>query len=109
MIDLFCRFPDEATAVAVAEVLIGREIIPDEDGKKHFSPDGWLENSYWNLSVCGGGTGVVRATLNEGTEDEPVHPVRDGFHVNGRWMGDELPEALTPFLVHPEHPAEVFG
>lgn len=103
MIRLYCKFPDEATAIAVGEALIGREIIPDENGKKSLSVDGWLGGVYWNLDVCFG-TGVVYATNEPETK-------REGYHVNGLWHGPEesLPVALSAFLVHPEHPAVVFG
>lgn len=94
MIDLFCKFPDKATAIQIARALTGNPELEE------FSKDGWYEGTYYNIDVLFG-TGELWV-------DGVLQP---GYHINGRWCGPEatLPPALAAYRVYPSNPVCVFG
>lgn len=93
-IALYCVFPDEATALQVAQALTGDPNIIA------LPPDGWFNGVYYNIDVLFG-TGHVWI---EGVQ-------QPGYHINGLWNGPEesIPAALAQFRVYPETPVCVFG
>lgn len=95
-VELFLKFPDRATMLAVASALSG---VPDVQTP---SVDGWLDGVYWNLDEIG----IMYDTTDP---DNPV-PL-DGYHVNGLWNSDTtpVPEALEQFRIYPTTPYRRFG
>jgi hypothetical protein len=107
MIDGFLKFTNKAEAETVFALLgIG------------FSEDGVLpeiaEVSQHRLDIhVINGSGVIyRNTGMPVVIDDietPVFEATEGYHVNVRYAGDALPEALAAFALTPDHPSCVWG
>ena len=89
---VYCRFPDEATALAVASEL-AKAADPTLPGDYHSTvlpSDGYLFGVYYNIEH-------VDAPLDEAGTPVP------GYHVIGLWRAqpETLPEPLASYAVAP--------
>jgi len=101
MITFFLRFPDETTA---QQVLTTANI---------YVPSNGINQGYYRQADIGWafdpiGTITKGGTLDPETGEELEPPtVLEGWHAN--YAGNELPEALSGFVVFPSSPVRVFA
>lgn len=94
MPDLYLCFADHAQAAAALEAIgIG-------DGLQALPVDGTAGGIAFALDLLFG-TGALHEAPGE-SGDPPLLP---GCHVNLRWRGSDVPEALLPYRLSPMTPA----
>lgn len=99
---IYCRFPDEATALAVATALAkaADPTLPEEWSSVALPPDGYLSSVYYNIA------NVPAPTEDSGEVDDEGNPIMtpvSGYFVIGLWRGPEesVPAALSAYFVEP--------
>ena len=101
MATFFLRFPDEATAQTALEAA-GIYVAPigNNEGYYKQADIGWAFDPIGTITEGG--------VYDLETGDEVEAPITlDGWHAN--YAGDDLPEGLSEFLVHPSSPVRVFA
>lgn len=115
MTPIYCKFPDEATALTVAAQLAvaanpslaisvdpetGEE-TPIEHTVEALPPDGYLAGTYYNIQHVPSPT-VPSDDIDPETGEPVLVPV-DGYFVIGLWRGpaETIPPALSAFMVDP--------
>ena len=114
---LYIVFPDEATALKVAEALTGNPDVTE------LPKDGWLNTDqgpvYYNIDVLFG-TGknytasgnMIDVTDADGNVTQVPEMVQQpGYFINGLWNSDDIPvpPLLEQFRIYPTSPSCVFG
>jgi hypothetical protein len=100
-VDVYCRFPSFAFALAVGSALRRAEDprLPDDYMVEDLQPDGVYGNNRYDIVKVGD---VWEPTGEIDKDGIPVMALVPGYHIIGRFRGpDPLPEALAPFIVEP--------
>jgi hypothetical protein len=104
--DLYLKYPDEATAFeALYKPVVQTVVTYDEEGTPTYTEE-VVEGEFvprYDMSIDT--IGIIYRTDNTDPENPVVTP-EEGWHVNTR---GEMPEAFTPFAVHPVQPRRIWA
>lgn len=110
MIRIYCKFPDEATALTLAAQLAvannpSLAVDPETGNPVDYvvtalPPDGRLGPVYYNIQPA---PPPVEDSGDVDDEGNPIMVPVPGYYVIGLWRGPEesVPEALAAFFVEP--------
>jgi hypothetical protein len=101
IVDVYVRFPDFETALAVGTALRKLEdpTLPEDYALEDLQPDGVYMNSRYDIVKVGQ---LFEPTEEVDEDGNPIMAPVPGYHLIGRFRGpDPIPEALLPFQVEP--------
>ena len=87
--DLYLKFPDEATALAVATAIVkaGNPDLPEEWAATSFPADGSVGSNRYDIAM-----GIPPMQETGETDPETGDPIMEpmpGFYLIGRWRGGD--------------------
>lgn len=101
MIDLYLKFTTEAEAASVLYTL--HPEVVDEDGIT--VTEAYTTPNYQNIDTLG----IIYKKPPEDAGEDYVPVPEEGWHINVRVVGDEDPEPLEQYAVHPTVPRRIWG